>query len=114
MERENREETRGEEEKVSIDEVDRIFSHIYEREHLFADGTIHKFYPDYYMAHSWKRLRDGKGIQEHDLIMLRHELEEEKIMGEGVEIIYEKAHNEVEKTWNYSKALLEYLKTHDA
>ena len=98
---------------LSYNDVDRVFAHVFEREHLFADGTIHKFDPDYYMAHSWMRLREGKNIQEHDIILLHHELEEEKIMGKGLEIIYEIAHNEVEKTWNYKKALLEYLKTHD-
>lgn len=36
----------------SVEEVDRIFAHIYERDHLFEDGTVHKFDPDYYMAHS--------------------------------------------------------------
>lgn len=45
--------------------------------------------------------------------MLRHELEEEKIMGESLEITYEKAHNKAERIWNYKKALLEYLKTHN-
>lgn len=98
----------------SVEEVNRIYDHIFIRQHLFEDGSVHKFDPDYYMAHSWMRLRTGQNIQEHDLMMLRHELEEEKIMGESLEIPYEIAHNEVEiKGYSYTKLLLEYLKTHD-
>ena len=98
----------------SIEDVDKIFAHVFELEHLFDDGTIHRFFPDYYMQHSWMRLRSGKDIQEHDIILLHHELEEAKIMGTGTDVVYDDAHREVEKTYNYTKALLKYLKDHDA
>ena len=99
---------------MSIEEVNRVYEHIFTRQHLFEDGTIHLFDPDYYMAHSWIRLRTGLDIQEHDLMLLKHELEEEKIMGDSLEIPYEIAHNEVEiKGYSYIKLLIEYLKTHD-
>lgn len=52
------------------------------------------------MAHSWIRIRDGKKIYIHDMIMLYHELEEEKIMGDSLNIVYEVAHKEVEKKYN--------------
>lgn len=96
------------------EEIDTIFSHIFENEHLFEDGTVRKFDSDYYMAHSWLRLREGKNIQKHDIIMLHHELEEARIMNKNLEIPYEKAHNQVEKTWNYKSALMEYLEDHEA
>ena len=95
-------------------EIDTIFAHIFENEHLFEDGTVRQFDPDYYMAHSWLRLREGKNIQTHDIIMLHHELEEAKLMNKSLDYYYEKAHNIVEKKWNYKKALLEYLKEHEA
>lgn len=95
-------------------DVDRIFAHIFELEHLYENGQVHRFYADYYMMHSWRRLREGKDIQKHDLIMLRHELEEAKIMGTGLDVVYEEAHNIVTKKYNYTEALLEYLKDHDA
>lgn len=98
----------------SVEDIERIFAHIFEREHLFADGSIHRFDPDYYMAMSWQRLREGKNIQPHDIILLQHELAEEKIMGESLEIVYENVHNEVQETYNYQQALMEYLKTNDA
>ena len=96
-----------------IEDVERIYNHVFIRKHLFEDGEIHKFYPDYYMAHSWMRIRDGKKIYKHDMIMLYHELEEEKIMGDSLNVVYEVAHEEVEKKYNYRKELLEYLKNHD-
>ncbi len=98
----------------SVEDVERVFAHVFERKHLFADGTIHKFDPDYYMAMSWQRLREGKNIQPHDIILLQHELAEEKIMGESLEIVYENVHNEVQEIYNYQAALKEYLKTHNA
>ncbi|WP_270302266.1 hypothetical protein [Baileyella intestinalis] len=67
-----------------------------------------------YMAQSWLRLREGKHIQEHDIVLLHHELEEAKIMNADVDVPYEMAHNEVNKIWNYKRALLEYLKSHEA
>lgn len=99
---------------MTIDEIDRVFAHVFEREHLFDDGSIHRFDPDYYMFHSWQRLREGKKIYPHDMTLLKHELAEEKIMGESLEIVYQNAHNEVEKTYSYVKDLMEYLKEHDA
>lgn len=99
---------------MSESEVDRIFRHVFIREHRFEDGSIKRFDPDYYMQNSWMRLREGKNIQPHDMILLKHELAEEEIMGESLEIIYETAHNEVAKIYDYASALMEYLKDHDA
>lgn len=98
----------------SESEIDMVFAHIFELDHLFDDGTIHKFDPDYYMQNSWMRLREGKNIQNHDITLIRHELEEAKIMGNSTEIVYNVVHAEVEKKYNYKEDLLEYLKNHDA
>lgn len=96
--------------KMSIDDIDKVFAHIFELEHLFENGKIAKFAPDYDMAQSWIRLREGKNIQTHDLILLQHELMEANIMGKSKTIVYDTVHREVEKTYNYSKALKKYLK----
>mgnify|MGYP003304312703 CR=1 FL=1 len=90
--------------------MDTVFAHVFELEHLFEDGSIRKFAPDYDMAQSWIRLREGKNIQEHDMILLNHELAEANIMGKGTDIAYDSVHSEVEKKYNYSKALKKYLK----
>lgn len=98
---------------LTIDEISRIYDHVFIRNHKFKNGTIHRFDADYYMAHSWIRLRNGKKIYNHDFTMLYHELAEESIMGERLDIFYEDVHKEVEKKYNYQKELLEYLKNHD-
>ncbi len=94
----------------STEDIDKVFSHVFEKKHLFSDGTIHKFSPDYDMAQSWIRLREGKNIQEHDMILLRHELMEANIMGKGTDIPYEPAHEKAQKQYNYAEALKKYLK----
>ncbi|MCD7809027.1 MAG: hypothetical protein LUH02_06775 [Erysipelotrichaceae bacterium] len=45
--------------------------------------------------------------------MLYHELEEEKIMGDSLKIVYEDVHDVVSETYNYQKELIEHLKKHD-
>ncbi len=97
----------------SAEDIDKVFSHVFEKEHLFDDGTIHKFFPDYDMAQSWMRLREGKNIKEHDIVLLNHELMEANIMGKGIDIPYEPVHREVEKKYNYAEALKKYLKEND-
>ncbi|MBY6846711.1 hypothetical protein HYI19_18125 [Clostridium botulinum] len=61
------------------------------------------------MAQSWQRLREGKNIQEHDLIMLKHERLEYELMSRYNKK-YTEAHRLTEKKYNYAKALIEYLK----
>lgn len=39
--------------KISRCIVERIYNLIFIRKYLFLDGKIHKFDPDYSMAHSW-------------------------------------------------------------
>lgn len=92
------------------EDIDKIFSHIFEEEHLFEDGEIHRFHSDYYMAQSWMRLREGKNIQEHDIILLQHELMEARIMEENPDMPYEAAHDMTVMKYDYHAALIEYLK----
>lgn len=91
-------------------DVRKIYDHIYINQHLFRDGTIHLFDPDYEMAQSWQRLRNNANIQPHDITLLKHELAEYNVMGESLDIEYEAVHNEVVKTYNYQKELIQYLK----
>ena len=95
------------------EEVSNIYEHVFIRKHKLKSGEIKKFDPDYCMAHSWLRLRQGKDIQKHDITMLNHELAEEKEMQDSLDVIYEDSHERVQKIYNYQKELLEYLKDHD-
>ena len=92
------------------EQVEKAFAHVFELDHLFADGSIHQFYPDYYMAQSWMRLREGKKIYPHNLILLKHELMEAEIMGADTTIPYEPVHEYVSKTYDYVEALKGYLR----
>jgi hypothetical protein len=94
----------------STEDIEKVFSHVFEKEHLFEDGTVHKFFPDYDMAQSWIRLREGKNIKKHDIILLNHELMEANIMRNEANIPYEPAHEEAQKQYNYAEALKKYLK----
>ena len=95
---------------LSESNVKKIYEHIFINEHLFKDGTIHKFEPDYEMAQSWQRLRNNIDIQPHDITLLKHELAEYSIMEESIDIEYESVHNEIVKKYNYQKELIQYLK----
>lgn len=59
------------------------------------------------MAESFRRLREGKNIQEHDLIMLKHERLEYELMNKK-HMSYQEAHRLAEKKYNYQKALKEF------
>lgn len=60
------------------------------------------------MMQSYIRLREGKKIQPHDIIMMKHELYEATIMENDPTIPYEEAHAKAEKVYNYSEAWKEY------
>ena len=95
---------------MSESDIKKVYDHIYTNKHLFKNGTIHLFDPDYEMAQSWQRLRNNNNIQPHDITLLKHELTEYNIMGESIDIEYEPVHNEVTKKYNYQKELMQYLK----
>ena len=95
---------------MSEADIKKVYDHIYTNKHLFKNGTIHLFDPDYEMAQSWQRLRNNNNIQPHDITLLKHELAEYNIMGESIDIEYEPVHNEVTEKYNYQKELMQYLK----
>ena len=70
--------------------ISKIFDHVFITEHDLDDGH-HTFSPDYYMAESFRRLSEGKEIQPHDLILLKHEWLE--------------LHDITERKYNYTLAL---------
>jgi len=94
----------------SVEDIRKVYLHVFVQEHLFADGSVHKFDPDYDMAQSWFRLREGINIKEHDLVMLKHELMESEIIKNGSDVTYEQAHEAAEKIYNYKAELEKYLK----
>lgn len=95
---------------LSIQEAEMVFNHVFEDEHLFADGTKKRFAPDYYMQQSFMRIREGKNIEQHDRTLLYHELEEAKLMAADPHMTYEEAHEIVQNKYNYKAELKKYLK----
>ena len=86
----------------------KIFDHVFIKEHDLWDGR-HTFLPDYYMAESFRRLHEGKNIQPHDMILLRHEWLELSLMNR-YDYDYDTAHNITERKYNYKFALIEWHK----
>ena len=87
--------------------INDIYDHIFVNNHRFEDGTTSKFDPSYDMANSWQRLREGKNIQDHDLVMLEHEYFEVVLMGKE-NMAYEEAHEEANKIYNYAKEVRKF------
>jgi hypothetical protein len=90
----------------SVKRLEQIYQHVFIRSHELDDG-VHPFYSDYDMAQSFDRLLSGKNIQNHDLIMLKHEHLELSIMAK-LGYNYSKAHTLTNIKYNYVKALVEW------
>ena len=61
------------------------------------------------MAESFRRLHEGKNIQPHDMILLRHECLELGLMNRyGYD--YDTAHRITERKYNYDVALTKWQK----
>ena len=94
---------------LSQSDVEKIYNHIFINEYDLEDGRK-RFDPSYDMAESWRRLSeiDGKNIQHHDRVMLRHELMEHDLMAKGMK--YDEAHELTNKSYNYQKAWIAWMK----
>ena len=94
---------------LSQSDVETIYNHIFINESDLEDGRK-RFDPSYDMAESWRRLSEigGKNIQPHDLVMLNHELMEHDLMAKGMK--YDEAHELTNRTYNYQKAWIAWMK----
>lgn len=93
---------------ISKKSISKIYDHVFINEYELSGGK-RRFDPDYYMAESFRRLREGKNIQKHDLIMLKHERLEYELM-KKLHLKYDEAHRITERKYNYQKALNKFLK----
>jgi hypothetical protein len=93
--------------------VQRIKNHMFVNEYDLAKGYA-RFDPDYWQAESWRRLQEGKNILEEDLILLKHEELEERLMNEagfvyeGVvynRLSYDEAHDIANARYDYQDAI---------
>lgn len=93
---------------VSHKTAEAVYKHIFVEEHLFKNGEIKRFDPDYDMAESFRRLLEGKNIKAHDLVMIKHERLELNLM-KRYNMVYEDAHKLTNSKHNYQKALAEFV-----
>lgn len=90
----------------SADKVRTAYEHVFVKEHDLSTGR-HRFDPDYDMAQSWQRLREGKIVFKHDLTLIEHEAREAGYMASGMS--YEEAHIKTcMDGYNYMKDLEEW------
>ena len=80
--------------------VKTAYEHLFENKYRLNNG-INNFYPDYNIAVSWQRLREGKNIKEQDLILLRHEALEHYLMNK-YNYNYREAHEIVERKYDFA------------
>ena len=66
----------------SCEDIEKIKRHIMIEEHLFADGSKHKFDANIDQALAWQRLIEGSNIKDADILLLNHELRELNYMAE--------------------------------
>ena len=84
--------------------IQRVKNHLFIEMHDLGGEKPQRFYPDYEIAQSWQRLVSGKGIQKHDIILLKHEYSESRYMEKGYS--QQEAHDRANRRYNYREALL--------
>lgn len=82
-----------------------VFEHVFLNKHDLVKGHTY-FDAEYDMAESFRRIIDGVELQNHDIILFKHELMEANIMKE-TGMGYDDAHEIVSKIYNYQKAITE-------
>lgn len=101
--------------KVSSDAINRALNHILNSKYELFDPetygtTMRTFDPSYDMAQSLRRLRVGTPLK-HDIIMLKHESHEARLM-DNKGMSYREAHELTNQIYNYQKALNEWKEDH--
>lgn len=97
---------------VDIDskDVGTALDHLFYTKHELEKGFVY-FEEDYDIAESIQRLRDGRNIQPHDIILIQHEALEAKYMSSGM--LFNEAHSKAESQYNYTLALRAFLKANN-
>lgn len=95
--------------KFSYEDILAIKKHLMEENHLFADGSIHKFTPDIDIALAWQRLMKGNP-QDIDILLLNHELRELRYI-EKTGCDYETAHRYSNQKYDWEAAIVSFVET---
>lgn len=92
---------------VDVEAVSKMYDHLLINKYDLGRG-LEPFDEDYDIAESLRRLREGKDIQAHDLLLIRHEALEHDLMNKNG-LSYEKAHKIANESFNYQSALDKWL-----
>lgn len=88
---------------LPIEKVDAVKKYVFFEKHDLGNGQPERFYPDYQMAQSWKRLSENSKLEPQDLVLVEHEYMELSLVKQGLSQI--DAHNEANTVYNYAKVL---------
>ena len=91
---------------ILIDEVQKIKEHIFSNKYSLGGVEPERFDADYDISISWQRLIEGNNIQDMDIVLLKHELIEYKLMNEKG-LPYRDAHQKAELKFSYSRYIRE-------
>ena len=91
-----------------ISNIEKVKNHLFLEKYTLDSGANEYFYPDYDIAQSWQRLIDGKNIQNHDIVLLKHEYLEQAYMRKGLK--QSEAHLRANRRFNYQNELSKYKK----
>ncbi|WP_303814149.1 hypothetical protein [Selenomonas ruminantium] len=84
-----------------------IKDYLFYDKHKMNNGEIKRFDPNFRIAQSWHRLAyEPQNIQEHDMLLLKHETMEFSLLMLGYE--QEEAHNITNEKYNYTEASDKY------
>ncbi len=90
---------------MSVKDASEVYAHIFEDKHLTVDknGNLVQAYfdPNYEMSQSFSRIFNGTGITKDDIIMLKHELYERKLMKSNPKMTYYEAHELSKEKYDY-------------
>lgn len=90
----------------SREDIEYVKRYIFLEKHDLGGPELEYFDPSYRMAESWRRLIDGKDIQHHDIILIKHELMERDLILKGVS--QTEAHNLTSLIYNYAEESNKY------
>lgn len=90
---------------MSKDDIQAVKNFIFMEKHDLGENGVQYFEPDFMMAESWRRLIAGNP-EEHDMMMLRHELLEMKFINNGMS--QDDAHKKASKKYNYNEEAKKY------
>ncbi len=94
---------------IDIKKIQSVKEHVFLNKYDLGEEEPTSFYPNYDIAISWQNLVEGKNIEKKDIILVKHEYYEYKLMNEKG-MSYIEAHKKAQEKYNYQKAVEDWRK----